>query len=146
MIRGYFGGPPGRLRPFVVAHVAIGSAQVAGDVHFLVDTGADTTVLAPRDVVLLGLDVGSLPQARTTGVGGTTAAGVAAADITLDTRVFSISLRVLNPRSPAQRVALRAIPSLLGRDILAHFALFHEQRTNRVLLLDSHEADALHLP
>jgi len=37
------------------------------------------------------------------------------------------------------------IPSLLGRDILSHFALFVEERTNRVLLLEAHEADALPL-
>ena len=37
------------------------------------------------------------------------------------------------------------IPSLLGRDVLSHFALFLEERTGRVLLLEPHEADALPL-
>ena len=37
------------------------------------------------------------------------------------------------------------IPFLLGRDVLSHFALFLEERTNRVLLLEAYEADALPL-
>jgi len=39
-----------------------------------------------------------------------------------------------------------AIPSLLGRDVLAHFALFFEESTGRVLLLDPGEAQRLALP
>ena len=38
-----------------------------------------------------------------------------------------------------------AIPSLLGRDILSNFALFIEERTDKVLLLEPAEADALGL-
>ncbi len=31
------------------------------------------------------------------------------------------------------------LPSLLGRDILSHFALFMEERTGQLLLLEPHE-------
>ena len=41
---------------------------------------------------------------------------------------------------------LVGLPSLLGLDILSHFALFVEDRTNRVLLLEPAEADALPIP
>lgn len=41
---------------------------------------------------------------------------------------------------------MHSIPSLLGRDVLARFALFFEERTGRVLLLEPSEADALELP
>lgn len=33
------------------------------------------------------------------------------------------------------------MPSVLGRDILSRFALFMEERTQRVLLLEPDEAD-----
>src|SRR2546427_11984597 len=73
MIRGYFGGYPGRLRPFVIANVTIPSLGLVGIVHFLVDTGADSTLLAPRDALALGLELRGLPQATpSTGVGGRT--------------------------------------------------------------------------
>jgi hypothetical protein len=39
-----------------------------------------------------------------------------------------------------------SIPSLLGGDVLSHFALFMEERTGRVLLLEPHEANALDIP
>jgi hypothetical protein len=57
-----------------------------------------------------------------------------------------VLLRILAPASRNQQLALRTIPSLLGRDLLARFAVFLEERTNRVLLLDPQEADALTLP
>ena len=38
------------------------------------------------------------------------------------------------------------MPSLLGRDIIHEFALFMENRTDQVLLLDANEASSLNLP
>ncbi|MGI8552157.1 MAG: hypothetical protein ACR2PL_15450 [Dehalococcoidia bacterium] len=38
------------------------------------------------------------------------------------------------------------VPSLLGRDLLSFFALFLEERTRCVLLLDPAEAGGLSLP
>jgi hypothetical protein len=63
----------------------------------------------------------------------------------LGVRQFGDVLPVLNPIGTGQQ-PLSSIPSLLGRDILAHFGLFYEERTGRVLLLDPAEADALRLP
>jgi hypothetical protein len=145
MIRGRFEGL--RRRPFVTAHLALPSQQIAGEVSFLVDTGADSIVLAPTDALFLGIDTTVLePGAPTTGVGGRTPTVQADALITLNNRAFKVLLRILAPQSRKQQQALSTIPSLLGRDLLARFALFLEERTNRVLLLDPQEADALTLP
>ncbi len=38
---------------------------------------------------------------------------------------------------------LRPVPSLLGRDLLAHFALFMEEQTGHVLLLEPGEVNQL---
>lgn len=147
MIRGAFREEAGRRRPFVIAFLDIPSLQCSGDVAFLVDTGADATLLAPRDAARLGINPGLLPQGTpSTGVGGTTRTVYAEASITLGSLTYSLPLRILAPRTRGQRRSLRFIPSLLGRDILSHFTLFLEERTNRVLLLEPEEADALHLP
>jgi predicted aspartyl protease len=147
VIRGYFGSDPGPKRPFVIAQLAIPALAVVGTVHFLIDTGADSTVLAPRDAALLHLDLSRLSAGPiSTGVGGQTATLSTAATLTLGVRPFTTTLRVLAPTSPQQRRALRTIPSLLGRDMLSHFALILEERTDRVLLLSPSEADALALP
>jgi predicted aspartyl protease len=146
MIRGYFGGPHSRRRPFVIADLSIPDLAIAGTVHFLVDTGADSTVLSPRDAALLGLDPSHLPSGPTsTGVGGQMATVSTQAILALDTLQFPTTLRILAPAGRRQREALRTIPSLLGRDILRHFAFFLEERTDRVLLLTPDEADALAL-
>jgi predicted aspartyl protease len=144
MIRGRFEGL--RRRPFVTAHLSIPSQNISGQVSFLVDTGADSIVLAPADALFLGIDTAALQQgAPSIGVGGPTTTVNTAAILTLNNRVFNILLRILAPRSRQQQQALRTIPSLLGRDILSHFALFVEERTSRVLLLEPQEADALDL-
>lgn len=146
MIRGRLLGTAPRLRPFITAHVSLVSQPVAGDVSFLVDTGADGTLLSPADTLVLGIDTAKLlPGTPSTGVGGTMPTARAAAVLTLGPHSFNLTLRILVSATPRQRSALARIPSLLGRDILSHFALFFEQRTARVLLLEPHEARILPL-
>jgi hypothetical protein len=62
--------------------------------------------------------------------------------LTLESLSMSLSLTILEPPSDP----LPTIPSLLGRDILSRFALFMEERTDRLFLLEPDEADALRLP
>jgi predicted aspartyl protease len=116
VIRGYFGGPPGRRRPYIVGRVTVAQVTASVDVHFLVDTGADVTLLAPRDAAALRLDFRSFPRSRSTGIGGTTDTAIVPADITL-----------------------------LGRDVLGQFGLYVDERRDLVLLLETVEADALNL-
>ena len=145
MIRGTFLETTARRRPVINAPVAIPSQNLLSRITFLVDTGADPTLLSPRDALRLGLNLELLQSGPSTaGVGGVTRTVVVDATITLGPVVYPLSLRVLAPEGPQQR-ALNRIPSLLGRDLLAHFALFMEERTNRVFLLDPNEADALSL-
>ena len=84
-----------------------------------------------------GLDEGLPSQ----GIGGVVATREVQATLGLDDFSISISLDILEP-TPGQPPS---VPSLLGRDVLSHFALFMEDRTNRVLLLEPHEADRLGL-
>lgn len=115
-------------------------------VEFLVDTGADSTLLAPADLIFLGVDQrGLAATGLSTGIGGTIRTATVDIILWLDQRALTASARVLLP-GRLQQHALARIPSLLGRDILREFALFMEERSGRVLLLDALEADALPLP
>ena len=113
------------------------------EVALLVDTGADRTILGPLDTRRLGIDLSTLPAGRpSTGVGGQSQTRTTGAILKLES--VSMELTILD--SPLGSEPSLAIPSLLGRDILSRFALFIEERTSRVLLLEPEEADALSLP
>jgi len=147
MIRGFFREEAGRRRPFVPALVSIPALQRSGDVAFLIDTGADATLLGPRDAANLHINTALLPVGPLiTGVAGRARTVYAEATVTFGHLTYDLPLRILAPRGKDQERALRRIPSLLGRDIIFRFALLLEERTNRVLLLEPNEADALNFP
>jgi len=149
VIRGYFLARGVRRRPFVDAEIslpAFGNRSI--DVPLLIDTGADRTILAPNDasqlMAQLGLRLADLPEGPpSTGVGGRMA--TRRIEATLVIGGFITAPLALTILEPPRGVSL-PIPSLLGRDILSLFALFLEERTDRVLLLEPHEADAITFP
>ena len=149
MLTGYFspeGGlpnPRAYLRGFVDIP-AIGVVEM--QVEFLIDTGADRSIIgsfdASRMVDEFGVDLADLQDGPPGGgIGGVVATKTA--EVALAFGAFSQNMRmeILAPSPDAHF----AIPSLLGRDVLSQFALFIEERTDKVLLLEPAEADALGL-
>jgi hypothetical protein len=116
------------------------------DVDFLIDTGADRSLLSLSDARDLGIDAGALPAHRSVGVGGPAAMGLIRATLVFGRREIGALVRVLVSGDPGQRAVQERIPSVLGRDVLAHFEVYIEERRDLVLLLEPHEADALALP
>ncbi len=146
MIRGHFVALGTRRRPFFKGVVHFPPLGRSLAVRLLVDTGADRTILGPlhseRLRTELGMDFAALRRGQPgMGIGGQVATRIVEAVLILDTVALPLTLTILEPTAP-----LSPIPSLLGRDILAHFALFLEERTSRVLLLEPAEAGALDLP
>ena len=135
MIRGYFVYP--RSRPFIDGRFRFPAFNnLSVGVRLLVDTGADRTILSSQDAERFGIDITALSlSAPGLGVGARVPTRVIEAVLTIGN--FSKTLALPVPETP------HPIPSLLGRDVLSHFALFLEERTGRVLLLEPHEADAL---
>lgn len=147
MIRGWFAEAALWRRPFVSARLTLPDHNLAGDVYLLVDTGADITLLSPGDARRLGLDSSRLiPSMGLVGVGGLTRIREVKAALRLGTRQFDLTIHVMIVDGVSHERNLQQIPSLLGRDVLAHFALFLEERTRRVLLLDPHEVEGIALP
>ena len=148
MIRGFFTRRGARSRPFVDATFSF-LAPFVGTfrVPLLVDTGADRTVIGPSDASRLsrrlGIDLSTLPSGvPSRGVGGQQNTRTIQSTLAIGPFATALTLTILDPGSSP----FLAIPSLLGRDVTSRFALIVEERTNRVLLLDPQEADALNLP
>ena len=123
-------------RPYIKVAVSDGSANYS--VNFLIDTGCDQSTLHPFDAYrlwghdFLWWDFEGYPLSKTTtGVGGV--AGSVERDVRLsftaeDDRVESLSLacriEVAQPDDRSDpRFSNWNLPSLLGRDVLAHFRL-----------------------
>ena len=147
MLTGYFSSAHDLPNPraYLRGFVDIPAVGVIGmTVEFLIDTGADRSIIgssdASRMVRYFGVDLTRLQDGPPSGgIGGIVATKTA--EVALAFGAFSKNMRMeLLPPSPDARFA---IPSLLGRDVLSHFALFIEERTDKVLLLEPAEADAL---
>lgn len=139
MIRGYFTRGAIR-RPFVSAVLQFPTFNNRlYAVEFLVDTGADRTLLSPVDAATIDIDIPALPLASPSRGVGDRPVPTRTIEAVLTLQHFSTPLTLHIPETP------NPIPSLLGRDALSYFALFMEERTSRVLLLEPQEADALPL-
>ena len=146
MIRGYF--PPTESEsppPLIDGLIDIPEMGMAGiEIHFLVDTGADRSLIGDDDARRMirdhQADFASLEEGLPSqGIGGVVATREVQATLQLEDFSTNLKIDILEP-IPGQQPS---VPSLLGRDVLSHFALFVEERTNRVLLLEPAEADSL---
>ena len=145
MIRGYFRSVGSVRRPYVDGFIDVPAFDVTGmEIQFVVDTGADRTLVGHRDALhivrLYGADLTRLPMGPSSrGIGGVATTRLVRVVLGFEGFSTDMELPILEPTSDQQI----GIPSLLGRDVLSHFALFMEERTDRVLLLESHEAERL---
>ncbi len=143
MILGYFQDEDSILRPYVnlTLEFPIANNQ-ALEISFLVDTGADRTLLSPVDGARLrselGVDILDLPFGSSiVGVGGQTETRMIDATLDIGEQSISTTLSLVEP-PPGY---FPTMPSLLGRDILYELALFMEYRKDRLLLLDYSETE-----
>ena len=141
MIIGYFAPVGVTRRPFIRCDVSIPAYPdiAPTSIEFVVDTGADMTVLSPDDAESLGLRVAALDIGQTSGgVGSTFSTRVVQSHITVQGFSTPHLLHIPEVRHP--------MPSLLGRDFMRDFALFMEERTGRVFLLDRDDLDSFGIP
>lgn len=132
--------------PHIAATILQDSLNIAGDVRFLVDSGASSTVLSDLDVRRLGIDYRNLERLPEgiIGVGG----GVETF-ILPKARLFFLmpggnheqaldKIYVLRHQisNAAQRARIEKIPSLLGRDFLNRYTLVLKQAEDLVLITD----------
>lgn len=143
MIPGYFRTEGPRRRPYIDIVVQFPDLNNHSlEISFLIDTGADHTLLSPFDGSRLreqfGVDLMSLPRGVPIGgVGGQAQTRNVRATLAIGDYSTTMPVGIVEPPPGS----FSSMPSLLGRDLIYDFALFMQHRTDRVLFLDDDEAD-----
>lgn len=131
MLVGRFGDTSGA--PYLEARVVIPRLRLTGLISFLVDTGADGTVLMPADSRKLTINFGALRNPITSeGIGGP-AKGYNEQMILSFSDRKSIYSYLLDVEISAPTPHNHRFPSLLGRDILDQWRFVMEKQKKSVV-------------
>jgi len=149
MTTGYFQTDSAYRKPYIDIEVSFPDAGNRSLVTaFLIDTGADSTMLSFDILVYirneLGIDFFDLPVSEKpiSGVGGYVRTRTIRATLTIGNYSTTMPVPIMEPPSGTPV----AMPSLLGMDILQDFALFVESRSDRVMLLDAAQTEGIAFP
>ena len=130
MITGFFRSGS----PYVEAHLEIPDFGVGGLVYFLLDTGADSTTLMPRDGRSLSIDYSSITDwdDRIFGVSGSikSTSRQAVIRFTEDDGMPHYYYMDVDILPDVRRI--RNVPSILGQDILYHWETIHDPSRGRL--------------
>lgn len=140
MLRGEFRERGGFIRPYLVCDLEFPDVPRTRKIRvpLLVDTGSDKTTISLSIAESAGLVPSTLPDAGTSaGVGGITAARQVRTLLSVQGHTATLWLRIRESR--------HSVPPVLGRDFMADFALYMEERTRNVLFLDPDEVARLGL-
>lgn len=125
MLQGRFGDTTGR--PYIEGRLLLTKTGTTSDVSFLVDTGADSSLLMPADALRMAVDFGALRgTGDSVGIGGAARTFLEEAALVFSEPgrwlyVYSIDLRIAAP-SPD----IMDMPSLLGRDVLDRWRMTYD--------------------
>lgn len=131
MLRGRFGATSGR--PYMEGLVLLPRLGWSGNVSFIFDTGADTSLLMPLDARRMGIDYAMFDnEASTLGIGGASENFVEPAYLAfVDDEAlygYEIELHICKPADE-----LMSVPSLLGRDIIDQWRVTYDKSASELL-------------
>ena len=125
MIIGRFGDTSGR--PFMEGRLILPRLNIQGNISFLMDTGADSSVVMPGDAKRLGVLYDTLEGDREcSGIGGTVHSFVEQAILVFtdpNVMLYGYDLQIdIMPDGPE----MDEVPSLLGRDVLDRWRITYD--------------------
>ena len=126
MLEGRFGNTSGR--PYLAGRLVLPRLKRQGDISFLVDTGADRSVVMQVDGTRLGIDYAALPDSCVNyGIGGlsedfTEPALLIFSEPGRNLYVYSLQIIIFSPSPDTGH-----FPSLLGRDILDQWRMTYDK-------------------
>lgn len=138
MLTGQFGDTTGC--PYLEGQLSLPRFALSAAVSFIIDTGADSSVLMPLDGIRIGLNYADLTNPKQfmgfggSGVGFVEPAVVAFTD-GIAIFLYEISILIVKPKR-----SLTKIPSVLGRDILNKLIIRYDYPNGRIEM-HNHTAD-----
>ena len=131
MLRGRFGDTTGR--PYIEGRLIIPRLNIKSDMSFLVDTGADRSLLMPGDGRRLAIDYAELGEATSgsIGIGGRTTNFEEQALLIFSERHAVYTYQIELAISRFNNRILR-LPSLLGRDIIDRWRMVYSPSQDRL--------------
>ncbi len=131
MIAGWFGEMSGRA--YIEGRVLIPRLRWSGAVTWVVDTGADQSMLGPEDALRIGVDPGRLIEgAPSFGVGGSLATYAEPALLLFVELPFIQVNRIVLDIAPLDSKPVE-LPSPLGRDVLDRWRMDYHPTANQLL-------------
>ena len=131
MLRGRYGDTTGR--PYIEGRLVFPRLRLASDISFLVDTGADASVLLVADALRMGIDFTKLSgRAQSIGFGGPSNDFIEPALVMFTEPrrvlyVYEVNLRVCRPN-----MELLPLNSVVGRDILDRWRMTYDPSNRRL--------------
>lgn len=114
-------------------HVLLPRLGWRGNVSFIFDTGADTSLLMPLDAQRMGIDYAMFETTESTlGIGGVSENFIESAYLAFvgDEALYGYEIE-LHVCRPAEE--LMTIPSLLGRDIIDRWRVTYDKSVSELL-------------
>ena len=132
MLRGRFGNTSGQ--PYIPARVYIPRLGLLGNISFLLDTGAESTVLMPADAQTLGVDYDVLGNpAASVGIGGTVDVFQEPARLAFaENGGFMYGYEVNLLIYPGPDSESMTFPSLLGRNVIDRWRVIYDRSTSEL--------------
>ncbi len=131
MLMGRYGNTS--TAPYMEAFVSFPRLGVRGLVSFLVDTGADGSILMPADSTKLGVDFSKLRNPiESRGIGGVARGFEEICVLTFSDKRYTYSYLLNHMEISARSKSSLALPSLLGRDILNKWRLVTDYRSKKI--------------
>jgi len=122
------------------------SQNLATNVSFLMDTGADQTVLMPADATKMGLSFAELKNGSVSlGVGGYAKDFIEPANVIFLGSSGKLYIYQIQLRISESAPAIMDVPSLLGRNIIDSWRIRYSP-TEKVLECDALSADHIVAP
>ena len=139
MLRGHFNRRTGR--PYLEGRLRLPRLGIEGVVQFLVDTGADDSLLSPGDASAAGVDFSALRSRSTAlGLGGAVECYVEPATIAFvgdDDIRYSYNMEL---EIAAMQPETMGLPSILGREVIDRWRMVYDP-TMDVLEFEVRSAD-----